>query len=51
MLPTQKRAVIGAVIRNITFMEGGVIKVGMEVNQMDKTSWANVEEYLDQAGI
>jgi len=51
MLPTQKRAVMAAVVRNITILEGGIIKVGLEVTDMDETSQAHVMEYLQSMGI
>ena len=51
MLPTQKRAVMGAIVRNINFLDGSIIKVGLEVNQIDKVSRANVEEYLNMVGV
>jgi len=46
MLPTQKKAVIGAIVRNISFLENGIIKVGCEISNMDDTSRANYEEFI-----
>ncbi len=51
MLPTRKKAIMGAVIRNVNFLDGDIIKVGVEINRIDKTSLANVNEYLDKIGI
>ena len=45
MLPTQKKSVIGAIVRNISFLENGIIKVGCEINSMDETSRTNYEEF------
>lgn len=46
MLPTQKKAVIGAVVKNISFLENGVIKVGCEISKMDDTSRMNYDEFV-----
>lgn len=46
MLPTQKKAIIGATVRNISFLENGVIKVGCEITKMDETSRMNYEEFV-----
>ena len=46
MLPTQKKSIIGAIVRNISFLENGVIKVGCEINNMDDTSRANYDEFV-----
>ncbi len=47
MLPTKKKAVIGAVVKNITFLENNIIKVGCEINAMDDNSRANYEEFIN----
>ena len=47
MLPTMKKAVIGAIVRNITFMENRIMKIGCEINIMDNTSRMNYEEFID----
>lgn len=46
MLPTQKKAVIGAIVKNISFLENGVIKVGCEIARMDDTSRMNYDEFV-----
>ncbi|HPD77878.1 MAG TPA: hypothetical protein PLH88_05590 [Spirochaetota bacterium] len=48
LLPTQKKAVIGAIVRNISFMENGIIKLGCEIFYMDDTSRANYDEFIDK---
>ncbi len=48
MLLTQKKAVIGAIVKNISFLENGVIKVGCEIFKMDDTSRMNYEEFVGQ---
>lgn len=47
MLPTKKKSIIGAVVRNISFLENRIIKVGCEINKMDSTSKANYQEFVD----
>jgi hypothetical protein len=47
LLPTQKKAIVGAVIRNITFLENRIIKTGCEIFKMDNTSKANYDEFID----
>jgi len=46
LLPTQKNATIGAIIRNITFLENRIIKAGCEIFDMDKESGINYEEFV-----
>ncbi len=46
LLPTQKKAVIGAIVRNIVFMENRIIKTGCEIFSMDDASKANYDEFL-----
>ncbi|HOO72324.1 MAG TPA: hypothetical protein PK926_11230 [Spirochaetota bacterium] len=48
LLPTQKKAVIGAIVKNVNFLENGVIKVGMQIHKMDPISEVNYEEFLDE---
>jgi len=48
MLPTSKKAIIGAKIRNINFLESNTIKVGLEISVMDDTSKINYEEYINE---
>lgn len=50
MLPTRKKAVIGAVVRNITFLQNNVIKVGCEITSMDDSSRANYDEFISISG-
>lgn len=47
MLPTQKKVVIGAIVKNISFLENGVIKVGSEITRMDDTSRMNYNEFVE----
>ncbi len=46
LLPTQKKALVGAIIRNITFLENRIIKTGCEIFKMDETSKANYDEFI-----
>ena len=46
LLPTQKKAIIGAIIRNITFLENRIIKTGCEIYLMDETSKSNYDEFI-----
>ncbi len=50
MLPTRKKAVIGAIVRNITFLDNNIIKVGCEINSMDENSRANYDEFINISG-
>lgn len=47
MLPTRKKAVIGADVKNITFLENNVIKVGCQITSMDDNSRANYDEFIN----
>ena len=47
MLPTRKKATIGATVRNVQFLENSVIKVGMEITYIDAISEVNYDEFLD----
>lgn len=51
LLPTKKKAIVGAVIRQINYLEGGLIKVGMEFDRIDKNSLANLQEYMAKLGV
>ncbi len=46
MLPTKKKALIGAVVRNITFLENRIVKTGCEIFAMDEVSRANYDEFI-----
>ena len=46
LFPTQKSAIVSAIIRNITFLENRIIKVGCEIFDMDNTSGMNYEEFV-----
>ncbi len=46
LLPTQKKAIIGAIVRNVTFMENRIIKTGCEIYVMDDISKSNYDEFL-----
>jgi hypothetical protein len=47
MLPTKKKSVIGATVRNVSFLENRIIKVGCEIQKMDNVSRANYDEFID----
>jgi hypothetical protein len=49
LLPTQKKALIGAVARNITFLDNRIVKTGCEIFLMDETSKANYDEFIQSA--
>lgn len=49
MLPTRKKAIMGAVIKNIIFMDNNIIKIGCEISSMDDTSRANYEEFISMS--
>jgi len=46
LLPTQKKALIGAIVRNITFLENRIVKTGCEIFIMDDTSRGNYDEFI-----
>ncbi len=46
MLPTSKKAVIGAFVRNITFVDNTLIKIGFQNSFLDEISKQNYDEYL-----
>ena len=47
LFPTNKTAVIGAIIRNITFLENRrIVKAGCDIFDMDNTSRENYEEFV-----
>lgn len=48
ILPTQKRATLGVVIRNTTFMDNGIIKIGAQIVNIDAISEVNYDEYLEK---
>ena len=47
VLPTQKKAVIGAIVRNVNFLDNGTIKVGMQIHKMDPISEVNYDEFIE----
>ncbi len=47
MLPTRKKSIIGAIVRNISFLDNRIIKVGCEIYQIDETSRLNYQEFVD----
>ncbi|MBN1532623.1 MAG: hypothetical protein JXA20_08175 [Spirochaetes bacterium] len=51
MLPTNKKVMIGAVVRNMLFNDNGIIKVGFELKNIDALSQVNYEEYLESLGV
>ncbi len=46
-LPTMKKASMGVAVRNISFLDNSIIKVGMQILAMDAISEVNYEEYMD----
>ncbi|MCL2154777.1 MAG: PilZ domain-containing protein, partial [Leptospirales bacterium] len=46
LFPTDKGAIIGAIIRNIRYLENMIIKVGCEIFDMDNTSRMSYEEFV-----
>ncbi|HNX24725.1 MAG TPA: hypothetical protein PKG60_11815 [Spirochaetota bacterium] len=46
LFPTQKKALVGAIVRNITFLENRIIKTGCEIFLMDDTSKSNYDEFI-----
>ena len=47
MLPTRKKVLMGAIVRNINFLENGIIKAGLEIANIDAISEVHYEEFLD----
>jgi hypothetical protein len=47
MLPTKKKSIIGAIVRNVSFLENRIIKVGCEIDKMDQVSRANYNEFIE----
>ncbi len=50
LLPTQKKALVGAIVRNITFLENRIVKTGCEIYIMDETSRLNYDEFIKLSG-
>ena len=50
MLPTSKKVITGAIVRNVTFNDNGIIKIGFEIKNIDALSQVNYEEYLENMG-
>jgi len=46
LLPTRKKVLMGAIVKNITFLENRIIKTGCEIFSMDDTSKANYNEFI-----
>jgi hypothetical protein len=51
LLPTSKKASMGGIVRNITFLDNGIIKAGIQIKDIDALSEVNYDEYLESAGI
>jgi len=49
LLPTQKKALIGAIVRNITFLDNRIVKTGCEICIMDKISKMNYDEFIQSS--
>ncbi|MFC1670948.1 hypothetical protein ACFL20_11195, partial [Spirochaetota bacterium] len=47
LLPTKQTSTICAKIKNIIFLDNGIIKVGMEIVDIDAISEVNYDEYLE----
>lgn len=47
-LPNGNKVSLIAVIRNVIFLESGIIKVGMEIKNIDPISEVNYDEYLEE---
>jgi hypothetical protein len=47
MLPTKKKVIIGAIVRNVSFLENGIIKAGFEIRLIDALSEVHYEEFLE----
>jgi hypothetical protein len=46
MLPNTHKVVLGVVVKNTTFYENGIIKVGLEISNIDAISEVNFDEFL-----
>jgi hypothetical protein len=51
LFPTQKTAIVGAIIRNITFLDNRIIKAGCEIFDMDNNSRINYEEFVQTVTV
>ena len=51
LLPEDKGASIVAVVRHIGFMENKIIKIGLEIKEIDDLSRGNYDEYLGALGL
>jgi hypothetical protein len=47
MLPTKKKVIIGAIVRNVSFLENSIIKAGFEIHVLDALSEVHYEEYIE----
>jgi len=47
LLSTQKKALVGAIVRNTTFLENRIVKTGCEIFRMDETSKLNYNEFIE----
>ncbi len=47
LLPTQKKVIIGAIVRNVSFLENSIIKAGFEIHVIDALSEVHYEEFID----
>lgn len=51
LLPSNKKASVAAKVKNITFLDGGTIKAGMQIVKIDALSEVNYDEYLESVGL
>lgn len=47
MLPTKKKVIMGAIVRNVSFLENSIIKAGFEIRLIDALSEVHYEEFLE----
>jgi hypothetical protein len=47
MLPTKKKVIMGAVVRNVSFLENSIIKAGFEIRLIDALSEVHYEEFIE----
>jgi len=50
ILPSKSKSSIGAIVKNITFLESGIIKVGLQIHNIDAISEVHFDEFLESIG-
>ncbi len=48
ILPDNKKVILGAEVKNTTFMDSGIIKVGLEIINIDAISEVHFQEFVDK---